>query len=166
MAYQDRFISTDALIAHLNPIVSLITDAAIKSNYAGFLSVSAITVYELAIKDIFIEFSTKKNMVFGSFIEKHFAAINGRIKLEDLKGQHIKSFGPKYLDKFDKKLQAREQVILRLSGKNVRSSYANLILCRHKFVHAGNPTLTFEEVLDNYQIGKEVIHSIYEAMQR
>lgn len=166
MAYQDRFIATDNLIAHLSPIVTGITDTAIKSNYAGFLSVSAVTVYELAIKDIFTEFATKNNIVFGNFIEKHFASINGRIKLDDLKGQHIKPFGTKYLDKFEKKLVQRERVVFTTTRKNLRSDYSNLIICRHKYVHAGNPTLTFQEVLDNYQTGKEIIHSLYEAMQR
>lgn len=166
MAYQDRFIATDNLIAHLTPIVTGIADAATKSNYAGFLSVSAVTVYELAIKDIFTEFATKKNSVFGDFIAKHFASINGRIKLDDLKGQHIKPFGAKYLDKFERKLKIREQAIFVATAHNVRSNYSNLIICRHKYVHAGNPTLTFEEVLDNYETGKEIIHSLYEAMQR
>lgn len=166
MAYQDRFIATDNLIAHLTPIVSGITDAAIQANYAGFLSVSAVTVYELAIKDIFAEFASKKNVVFGDFVVKHFSGINGRIKLDDLKGQHIKPFGVKYLDKFEKKLKARETAVFAVSAKNVRSDYSNLILCRHKYVHAGNPSLTFQEVLDNYHTGKEVIHSLYEAMKR
>lgn len=166
MAYQDRFIATDNLVAHLTPIVTGIADTATKSSYAGFLSVSAVTVYELAIKDIFAEFASKKNTVFGNFIEKYFSSLNGRIKLEDLKGQHIKPFGNKYLDKFEKKLKAREKLIFTTTRKNVRSDYSNLIICRHKYVHAGNPTLTFQEVLDNYQIGKEVIHSLYEAMQR
>lgn len=166
MAYQDRFIATDNLITHLSPIVVGITDTSIQSNYAGFLSVSAVTVYELAIKDIFTEFATKKNIVFGEFIEKKFASINGRIKLDDLKGQHIEPFGTKYLNKFEKKLVQRERVVFKSIRKNVRSDYSNLIICRHKYVHAGNPTLSFQEVLDNYQTGKEIIHSLYEAMQR
>jgi hypothetical protein len=166
MAYQDRFAATDNLIAHLSPIVSTLSDPAIVSNYAGFLSVSAVTVYELAIKDIFTEFATKKNIAFGNFIESHFANINGRIRLEHLKGQHIKSFGEKYLDKFEKKLKTREQFVFTTSRKNVRSDYSNLVLCRHEYVHAGNPTLSFQEVLDYYQTGKEIIHSLHEAMQR
>ena len=166
MSYQNRFVSTDNLIAHLNPFVNTITDAAIKANYAGFLSVSAVTVYELAIKDIFIEFAQKKNNVFGNFIEKHFSSINGRIKIDDLKGQHIKPFGTKYLDKFEVKLKSREKIIFTTTRKNVRADYSNLIICRHKYVHGGSPTLTFQEVLDSYQIGKDVIHSLYETMQR
>lgn len=166
MAYLDRFITTDNLIAHLSPVVNRITDEATKSNYAGFLSVSAVTVYELAIKDIFSEFATRKNSVFGSFVVKYISSLNGRIKLDDLRGQYIKPFGNKYLDRFEKKLKVREKTVFIMSKKNVRTDYSNLIICRHKYVHAGNSTLTFQEVLDNYQIGKEVIHSLYEAMQR
>lgn len=166
MPYLNRFISTDDLVSHLQPFVSSIPDEALKSKYAGFLAVNAVTVYELAIKDIFKEFSNKKNPVFGFFTEKYFNQINGRIILKDLKNQHIKSFGDKYLDKFEKKLIVREKVILSSIGKDVRSSYSNLIICRHKYVHAGAPTLTFSEVVDNYKVGKEVIHSLYEAMQR
>ena len=166
MSYQNRFIATDNLIAHLDPFVNTIADASMKANYAGFLSVSAVTVYELAIKDIFMDFAQKKNVVFGNFIESHFASINGRIKIDDLKGQHIKSFGKKYLDKFEEKLKLREKTIFNLTRKNLRSDYSNLIICRHKYVHGGSPTLTFQEVLDNYKIGKEVIFSLYETMQR
>lgn len=166
MTYQNRFVSTDNLITHLNPFVNAITDAEIKANYAGFLSVSAVTVYELALKDIFIDFAQKKNMVFGSFVEKYFSSINGRIKIADLKGQHIQQFGEKYLIKFEKKLQIREKIVFNTLRKNVRSDYSNLVICRHKYVHGGYPTLTFQEVLDSYNVGKEVIHSLYETMQR
>ena len=166
MSYQNRFVSTDNLIAHLNPFVNTITDQAIKANYAGFLSVSAVSVYELAIKDIFIEFAQKKNNIFGNFVEKHFSRINGKINIKDLKNEHIPQFGKNYHDKFEKKLKNREQIIYNTSRKNVRSDYSNLILCRHNYVHGGTPTLTFQEVLDSYQIGKEVIHSLHETMQR
>ena len=77
--------STDALIANLTPYLSTITDAAVLASYAGFLSVSSVTVFELAIKDIFENFATKKNIVFGHFVEKHLSRLNGRIKLDDLR---------------------------------------------------------------------------------
>lgn len=166
MAYESRFNSTDILVSHLTPIICNLTDETIKSKYIGFLAVSAVTVYELSIKDIFIEFSKKKNPVFGFFINKHFNQINGRIKLDDLKNQYLKSFGEKYLNNFEKKLKIREKSILTNLRKDVRSSYSNLIICRHKYVHGDEITLTFNEVVDNYNVGKEVIHSLYEAMQR
>lgn len=166
MPYTSRFIATDGLIIHLRSIVGSITDSAIKSNYAGFLSVSAVTVYELAIKDIFIEFAAKKNSVFGDFVENHFSKINGRIKLEDLKGQHIKSFGDKYCKKFEAVLEKKEKLTLISSRISIKTYYQNLILCRHKYVHEGAPTLSFEEVMDYYTVGKEIIHSLNDAMKR
>jgi len=166
MSYQDRFIATDGLIAHLKPFVNTITDTAIIANYAGFLSVSAVTVYELAIKDIFIEFAAKKNKVFGDFVDIHFSRINGQIKLQDLKNVHVKHFGEKYFTKFEANLKKRETIVLSTTRKDMRSSYSNLILCRHAYVHKGFPTLTFKEVLDNYAIGKDVIHSLSDAMKR
>lgn len=166
MPYHDKFLATDTLLTHLNPVVGAITDTGIKANYAGFLSVSAVTVYELAIKEIFIDFAIRKNAVFGGYIQSRFSQINGRIKLANLKDEHIKPFGQKYLDKFEKKLKVREAALLAGLGKNLRSSYSNLILCRHNYVHEGAPTLSYQEVVDNYNCGKEVIHSLFEAMQR
>ena len=96
MPYSNRFISTDNLITHLSSVVSTITDAAVLANYAGFLSVSAVTVYELAIRDIFCDFASKKHTVFGSFVENHFRRINGRIKIKSLRDEHVKQFGEKY----------------------------------------------------------------------
>lgn len=60
MIYSDRFVATDNLITHLSAIIATITDPQIQASYAGFLSVSAITVYELAIKDIFSGFGKRK----------------------------------------------------------------------------------------------------------
>ncbi len=164
MAYLNKFSSTDDLVSHLQPIVVSITDEALKSKYAGFLAINAVTVYELAIKDIFKEFSNKKHRVFGIFTENHFSRINGQIILSDLKGKHIKSFGDAYLTKFENKLSTRERLVLKSLGKDVRTSYSNLITCRHNYIHGGAMTLTFSEVVDSYKVGKEVIHSLYEAM--
>ncbi len=166
MAYADRFIPTDNLVAHLTPYLLTVHDAAILSSYAGFLSVSAITVYELAIKDIFNDFATKKHSVFGHFIEKHLSQINGRIKISDLRGNQVKSFGDKYLRKFDTSLDAKEADALRRLRASIKTSYDNLLVCRHRFVHGGNATMTHTEVIDSYNLGKEVIHSLHDSMRR
>lgn len=158
--------STDALIANLTPYLSTITDAAVLASYAGFLSVSSVTVFELAIKDIFENFATKKNIVFGHFLEKHLSRLNGRIKLDDLRSNQIKSFGTKYLQKFDRGLNYKEAVFLVSHRLSLKSCYGNLITCRHEFVHQGNPTLTILEVINNYSLGKEVIHALFDSMRR
>lgn len=166
MPYTDRFIATDNLIAQLRPVIGAINDAAILSSYAGFLSVSSVTVFELAIKDIFIEFASKKHKVFGVFAEKIFKQINGRIKLPDLRDKHIRTFGDNYLKKFDKILKAREQAVLTASHTSISTLYSNIILCRHEFVHQGNTTLTTNEVINSYELGKEVIHCLNDTMRR
>ena len=166
MAYIDRFISTDNIIVHLKPIVLGISDTAIKANYAGFLSVSAITVYELAIKDIFNDFAAKKNKIFGVYTQTHFSKINGQIFIRDLTGKHIISFGEKYKDKFNKILNTKEAEGLSVHAISIINSYANLIQCRHDFVHKGTPTLTVNEVMQFYDFGKIVIHCLYDTMKR
>ncbi|MCX8105312.1 MAG: HEPN domain-containing protein, partial [Ignavibacterium album] len=142
------------------------SDSDIKASYVGFLSVIAVTVYELAIKDIFNEFALKKHKIFGNFVENYFKKINGRITLDDLKNQHIKRFGENYLKKFDKKLEHIEKINLKLHKISIKSMYGNLIQCRHEFVHKGNPTLTLYEVIDNYTFGKEIIHCLNDTMKR
>ena len=166
MLYTDRFIATDSMVTHLSSVTSAITDASILASYAGFLSVSAVTVYELAIKDIFYEFAKKKNKVFGNFVENHFSRINGRIKIRNLKEEHITQFGDKYLTKFNNILTARENSYMAISHNSINAIYNNLIQCRHDFVHKGSPTLTMAEVINNYRYGKEVIHCLNEAMKR
>ncbi len=166
MPYTDRFISTDSLIVHLQTFVGAIADPVIQSYYAGFLSVSAVTVYELAIKDIFTEFAQNKNRVFGNFVEKHFSRINGRIKLDALRGEHLPRFGDKYLNRFDRNLGEKERVAFSASHISITAVFTNLIICRHTYVHSGMPTLTINEVISNYNNGKEVIHCLNDVMKR
>lgn len=166
MPYTDRFIPTDSLITNLRPTIAAVTDAAILANYAGFISVSAITVYELAIKDIFNDFSSKKHKVFGVYTQNHFSRINGQIFIRDLTGKHIISFGEKYRNNFNKILQEREKHELIIHAYSITNSYSNLIQCRHDFVHRGTPTLTVTEVMNFYDYGKVVIQCLDGAMKR
>ena len=167
MAYSDKFIPTDNLIARLNPTIIAVTDPDVKTSYAGFLSVSAITVYELAIKEIFINFSDKKNKVFGAVMEASFSKLNGRIKFSDLRGSHIKQFGQKYLDRFDQKIDKLELSSLSLAAPiSPKSQYGNLLECRHQFVHGGSPTLSVNEVIQAYTNGKGIIHCLNATMIR
>ncbi len=166
MPYTDRFIDADNIIAHINTFIGTITDGAILSSYAGFLSVSSVTVYELAIKDIFTNFASLKGTAFGIFVDSHFERINGRIKLKNLKEEHISSFGIKYLNRFNKDLDTKEAASILAGTGSIKSSYGNLIVCRHSFVHQGSPTLTINEIIQSYSRGKEVIHSLHSAMVR
>ncbi|MES1182050.1 MAG: HEPN domain-containing protein [Flavobacterium sp.] len=167
MAYSDKFIATDTLITRLNPIIATVIDPDVRNSYAGLLSVSAITAYELAIKEICIAFSEKKHKVFGTVMEAHFSRLNGRIKYSALRGEIIKPFGKNYLDRFDNKMKRIER--LKLTGPTHVSAiaqYDNLIQCRHGFVHGGNILLTPNEVIQAFSNGKDIIHCLHSSMVR
>ena len=85
MAYLKRFNSVDLLISQLRPIAQTGPDPLVLSAMAGIVAVEAVTAYELAIKDIFEEFSRKKNKVFGSFVTNSYSKLNGRIKYQEIK---------------------------------------------------------------------------------
>ena len=165
MRYSDFYKSTDELIAHLQPLISSY-DESTKTKYTGFLAVSAVTVYELAIKDVFVNFAKKKNRAFGSYVEHAFKRINGRIRINNLT-DYAKQFGIKYSNKFKKNIDKEDLIIIKLRrGYDLKNSYDNLLQCRHDFVHKNQVQLTFDNVVDYYIVGKTVIDCLYKAMQR
>ena len=168
MAYDSHFILADDMINHLNSIVGGTTDPFMSSRYVGFVSVSAVTVYELALKEIFINFAQNKHNVFGTYTKSHFDRINGRIRHNHIKDDYVKKFGLKYLNRYKKKIQETENQFLRSHGKSVITSYGNLITWRNDFAHEGHipNTVTFSEVVASYTLGKELIKCVADTMYR
>jgi hypothetical protein len=168
MAYASHFTIADDMITHLNSIVGGITDPFISSRYVGFVSISAVTVYELALKEIFIDFAKRKHIVFGTYAESHFDRINGRIKHQNIKDDYIEKFGTRYLTRYQRKIADTERAFLVSHGKSVLNSYNNLITWRNDFAHAGRipNTVTFNEVVASYHLGKELIRNVAETMTR
>ncbi len=168
MTYLNHFRLADNYIAHLDTVIGSITDPFIKSRYTGFLAVSAVTVYELAIKTVFVEFAEKKHKVLGNFTNAYFERINGRIKTHDLKNRYVAKFGDKYLKRFKSKLEKKERDILRSEGSSIKASYGNIITWRNEFAHEGKipSTPTYEEVRKSYMPGKYVIECLADSMSR
>ena len=167
MSYRDHFKLADDVIQHLNTIVPSLNDDFLKSRYAGFVAVAAVTVYELAIKEIFNSFSFKKHKVLGCFVQSYFDRINGRIKTKILKKDYLPRFGEKYVTRFKRNLEKREKDILRTDGISILSAYNNIIQWRHNFAHEGQipTTATFDEVIKSYHYGKEIIHILNKTMR-
>jgi RiboL-PSP-HEPN len=168
MAYQAHFAHADAIVAHLNGVVPTLGNPLLEAKYVGFITVAAVTVYELAIKEIFIEFAKKKHTAFGNFTEKFFERLNGRIKTKELRENYIKGFGEKYVLRFDKQLEKEAKAYLTLHKRDIRSSYGNIITWRHDFAHAGkiNANATYSEAALAYEEGKVVIHCLAQVMIR
>jgi hypothetical protein len=168
MAYHIHFQHADDVVAHLNTIIPGLTDPLLQSKYVGLMAVAAITVYELAIKTIFIDFGKKKHKVLGSFTENYFNRINGRITLKNIKDDYVIKFGNKYLHRFEKTIDQKAKQYLSIHRRDIRSSYANLIIWRNDFAHEGrfNTTATYQEVVQSYEDGKEIIHCLAQTMNR
>lgn len=168
MSYIKHFSHADDVVAHLNIVVPTISDPLLKHKYVGFVSVAAVTVYELAIKEIFIDFAQKKHKVLGSFTEGYFDRINGRIKIKVIQDDYIRKFGEKYNKRFKKNIEASSKEYLALNGRDIRNSYRNLIVWRNDFAHEGkiNATTTYSEVIQAYEDGKQIIHCLAATMTR
>ena len=76
--------------------------------------------------------------------------------------------GTKYVRRFKDIVQKRETEFMRQNRISIVSSYNNVILWRHQFAHEGQvPTsATYEEVVESYQVGKEVINCLARSMRR
>lgn len=168
MAYSDHFYLADDFIAHLDKALIDEKDPFVQSRYIGFLAVTAVTVYELAIKEVFIDFADKKHRVLGSITRRYFHRLNGQIKKKRLLNDHIIQFGSKYVEKFKKNLKKRENKILRADGVSVDASYGNIITWRNQFAHEGviPSTPTYDEVKKAYSYGKILIDCLAKTMTR
>lgn len=168
MPYTDHFRLTDDLIQHLDPIVTALNDPFIETRYTGFLAVSSVTVLELALKTIFLEFAAAKHKVLGNFCAQYFERINGRIGIKTITDDYVAKFGSKYQVRFKKALNILEQQQLVSTGSSVKSSYGNLLTWRHEFAHEGSvPTqATYSEVRRAYFCGKDIMHCLAACMRR
>ena len=168
MSYERNFSMADQVVLHLGTVVDQIQDPLLASKYVGFVAISAVTVYELAIKDIFISFCEKKHNVFGAFARSHFGRINGRIASKYITSEYLPRFGEKYKKRFCKKRDMLEKQFLRSDRVSILSSYNNVVNLRNQFAHEGviPSTMTFEEMTRSYKFGKHIIHCLASTMIR
>ena len=166
MSYQGFYTLADDYIRHSDAYISALTDDFIKSRYSGFLAVSAVTVYELCISDICINFARRKHKVFGTFVAAKFERLNGRIRLGDVRN-HLDSFGDKYRKRFDRKLGVIERKSLSDGKGSVEQAYTNILVWRHTFAHEGRPptNATYDEVKSSYELGKKVIDCMFQSLR-
>lgn len=168
MAYSDHFRLADDYIRHLDATFGTIHDPWIQSRYVGFVALSAATVFELAIKDIFCTFAIGKHKVLGTFTSVYFERINGRIKRREIEETYLKFFGDKYVQRFKKKLDKVERATMKTARQSVKASYANMITWRNQFAHEGTVpnNATYEEVKLAYTVGRELIECLAVSLRR
>jgi RiboL-PSP-HEPN len=168
MAYDSHFKHADDVVTHLNSIVPQLRDPLLESKYVGFVTIAAVTVYEMAIKDIFLEFAQRKHLIFGNFVKVYFERINGKIKKKVIEDEYLAKFGEKYVERFRRNIDSEARRHLGLHRRDVNSAYANLITWRNSFAHEGaiKTTATYIEAVQSYEDGKIVIRCLADALKR
>ena len=168
MPYSDHFRLTDDLIQHLDPILAGLNDPFIESRYTGFLAVSSVTVLELAMKTIFLDFAGAKHKVLSNFCVQYFDRINGRIGLKTIHDDYLVKFGVKYQTRFHRDLEKLERHELRAVGSSIKASYGNLLTWRNGFAHEGNipANASYPEVKRAFGCGKQVMQCLATCMRR
>lgn len=168
MSFEDRFVLADDFLVHVDAVMTTLADDFLRSRYLGFLAVSAVTAYELAIKDVLYRFADDKHRALGELARSKFERLNGQIKIKDLEDRHVSCFGRKYRDRFVRELKIVEEESLSNRRGSVISSYGNLIVWRHGFVHQGTwpNTATYGDLKNSYEHGKAVIRCLDKAMRR
>ena len=159
--FQSRFDVADEFLRHTDIVIAEIEDQFIQQRYLGFIAVNAVTVYELAIKDILFAFSDQHE-VLGAVTRGFFERMNGRISLQQLRENHVPKFGQSYVNRFEEHLDQREDALLVERKGSMKSAYGNVLRWRHRFAHVGEaPTTTnYQEVKASYVLGKEVIYCL------
>lgn len=167
MPFRKSFLLADELVKHLTTLAATEKDLQVLAVYSGFVSVSAVTVFELALRGVFIRFATQRDPAFGAFMEASLARVNGRIRLADIQDQYLKRLGGRSSARFARLIDRAELLSLRKSGRSVKSSYSNLLTWRHEFAHQGRPpsTTTFSEACDSYELGKVVIDCLHRSLR-
>ena len=162
------FSQSDLALAHLDTYVSGISDPFIVSRYTGYVAVTAVTAFEINIREKIFEFCRKKHNVFGNFADAYFAKTNAKVKTRQLQDDYLNKFGLRYVNRYKRKMEDLEQVHLRDYRKSLKGSYNNLVQWRHDFVHDGKlpDYATYADACDAYVHGKKVIEAFFETLVR
>lgn len=168
MAYHDHFKIADDFIAHLDTALVPVADPFIRSRYVGLVSVSAVTVFKLAVKEIFCTFGEKKHKVLGNFVNKYFEKLNGQIGRDRIEKKYLAYFGDKYAKRFGALVDNAEFACLKTDHVSIKASYSNLLTWRNGFAHEGiiPAHATYDEVKKSYVYGRRLIDCLAEAMKR
>lgn len=142
--------------------VSQLGAAPFRADLAGLLVVSIAASYETCVKETLVNFANRHHEAFGNFAANNYKKMNSRIGLGDLHLYTV-TFSDDVRDRFKGLLGARKKAIEGRIGKNIESSYSQILEWRHAFAHAGTRSTTIEEAIATHRLSKRVLYSFDEA---
>lgn len=141
-------------------------DAALlqfRSDLTGLLVVSMAASYENCVKETLISYCGFHSEIFGVFASNQYEKLNSRINLKDLTG-YAKLFGDAPHEKYKQNLAARRQLIQARTGRDICSTYEQILRWRHQYAHAGQQNTTVEEAFAAHTFAKRVIYAFADSL--
>ena len=159
-----RFNRIEQLVAEMREFVpnGAVEAAEFRADLAGLLVVSMAASYESCVKDTLVTYATNHHTAFGNFASNNFARLNSRVAVRDLY-QYARTFDDGIHDRFKQLLDRRRRKIDRLIGKNIETSYGQILSWRHDFAHAGIRNTTIEEAMITHRLAKRVLYTFDRA---
>lgn len=156
----ERFQKINALVAEINiiaPAHSTFNITMMRADLAGLLVVAIAATYESCVKDILFSYANARHSDFGQYAERNYERLNSRIRVKDLSG-YCSLFDPLKKKKFALDLKTSKQRITEKTGKNIETSYDQILDWRHDFAHSWNRNTTIEEAIETHRFAKRIIY--------
>lgn len=162
------------LDVHFNRIEELVTEmqrfvpsgavgvAQFRADLAGLLVVSVAASYESCVKETLLTFASGHHAAFGNFTFNNYKRLNSRIRVNDLR-RYARTFDDGVRSRFEILLDQRKQKIDARIGKDIKSSYEQILNWRNAFAHAGIRNTTIEEAISTHRLAKRVLYAFDEA---
>lgn len=163
-----HFAKIDDLISEINglvPVDSAYRTVRFRADLAGLLVVAMAATYETCVKEILYEFANGHHAAFGDYARRSYNKINSRVAVKDLK-KYCDIFDPSTRTRFNSRLSQRKKLILERTGKNIETSYEQILDWRHEFAHAGNRNTTIEEATKTHRLAKRIIYIFDDSFHR
>jgi hypothetical protein len=159
-----HFKRIEQLVAEMRQFVpsDVVGVAQFRADLAGLLVVSMAASYESCVKETLVTFASSRHATFGNFTSNNFKRLNSRIAIHDLH-RYAETFDDGVRDRFKTLLDQRKRKIDSRIGKNIESSYTQILNWRHDFAHAGIRNTTIEEAVITHRLAKRVLYSFDEA---
>lgn len=163
-----HFSKIDDLISEIDSLVpanSGYRAVQFRADLAGLLVVAIAATYETCVKEVLYEYANRHHNAFGGYARRSYEKINSRVLVKDLT-KYCEIFDPAIKARFKSRLKAKKGAVLDRTGKNIETSYEQILDWRHEFAHAGNRNTTIEEAAKTHRIGKRIIYLFDDAFHR
>lgn len=141
-----HFSKIDDLVTEIDELVPSTSYRSVqfRADLAGLLVVAMAATYETCVKEILYEYANKQHIAFGEFALRNYDRLNSRVQVKDLK-KYCETFDPIICARFKTRLASKKQRLLGRIGKNIETSYEQILSWRHDFAHAGIRQTTIED---------------------